>query len=131
MELSIQVSLSGLSFCIYNKAANSITALEHYKFPEEQHPEAVTRQLGEQLQKNEILQGPFKKIFLIHENELSAFVPAPLFNDKNLSDYLKFNIKILENDFIAYDTLKNHDLVNVYIPYVNVKQFYFRTFRRV
>lgn len=127
-ELSIQAGLSGLSFCIYNKPGNSVIALEHFPFNGEQHPEAITRQLRDHIQNNKLLQGPFKKVFLIHENELSSFVPQSLFNDKNLPDYLKFNIKILENDFIAYDVLKNHDLVNVYIPYININNFVFEHF---
>lgn len=126
--LSIQVHLGGLSFCVHNAAENKITALEQHGFPGEQQPEAAARLLGEQLQHNEALQGPFKSVNLIHENELSTFVPASLFDDKNLSGYLKFNSKILENDFIAYDRLENHEMVNVYIPYVNFNNLIFDHF---
>ncbi|MCB0375219.1 MAG: DUF3822 family protein [Sinomicrobium sp.] len=127
-ELSIQLSLSGLSFCIYNKFSNTVIALEHHSFSGERHPETITRNLGEHFEKNRSLQQPFKNVSVIHENELSAFVPKAMFREENLPGYLKFNVKILENDFIAHDSLKNHDLVNVYIPYMNVNNFLFERF---
>ena len=127
-ELSIQVSLNGLSFCIYNPHTKNVVALEQHVFSDKQHPETITHKLREYFQENNALQEPFKKVFLIHNNALSTFVPEALFNDKNLSDYLKFNIKILENDFMAYDALKAHGLMNVYVPYVTVNNFIFEHF---
>ena len=115
-------------FVSVTKARNTVTALEHHEFSEARQPEAITRDLREYFQKNELLQHPFKKVVLIHENELSSFVPESMFDEDCLPDYLKFNIKILENDFIAYDSIKNHDLVNVYIPYVNANNFLFEYF---
>lgn len=126
--LSIQVSLSGLSFCIYDSFGNTVTQFIRHPFSGDRHPEAITRNLIAYFQTREELKQPFKKVILIHVNELSAFVPRPLFDEQHLPDYLKFNIKILENDFIAYDTIKNHDLVNVYIPYMNVNNFLFERF---
>ena len=37
--------------------------------------------------------------------------------------YLKYSIKVLENDFVTFDELNNCDIVNVYIPFVNINNF--------
>ena len=75
-----------------------------------------------------MLHGGFESINVTHSNNLSTFVPKPFFNEDNLSDYLQYNIKILKNDFIAYDTLENSELVNVFIPYVFINNYLFDTF---
>lgn len=75
-----------------------------------------------------MLNGGFESINVTHSNNLSTFVPKPFFNKDNLSDYLQYNIKILKNDFIAYDTLENSEFVNVFIPYVFINNYLFDTF---
>ena len=32
---------------------------------------------------------------------------------------------MLENDYITYDEIKNSEIVNVYIPFVNINNFLF------
>ena len=59
---------------------------------------------------------------------MSTFVPLPFFNENNLSSYLNLNLKVLQNDFIAFDTIKSVDLVNVYIPFVALNNFFFEKF---
>ena len=74
-------------------------------------------------EKEPLLQNRYESVNVSHVNNLSSFVPKALFNDKNLSDYLKFGHKIYKNDYIAYDAINNHDLVNVYVPFVNINNF--------
>ena len=45
-----------------------------------------------------------------------------------LADYLKFNSKILSNDYITHDDLAQGDIVNVYVPYVNINNFIYDTY---
>jgi hypothetical protein len=51
-----------------------------------------------------------------------------LFNEEFLADYLKFNSKILSNDFITHDNLAHGDIVNVYVPYVNINNFIYENY---
>ena len=39
-----------------------------------------------------------------------TLVPAAVFEEEHLSDYLKYNTKIFKTDFITYDVIKNEDL---------------------
>jgi hypothetical protein len=131
-ELSIQIGLNGFSFCVYNRLTHTITALERHSFHEElsspANPDGIADELKRVFEKSGALQLPFKKVSLIHQNELATFVPLSLFDETNLADYLAYNVRVMENDFIAYDFIKEYGLVNVYIPYVNVNNFIFEWF---
>ena len=126
--LSIQVSLNGLSFCILNTESNSVIHYSDIKFQKTLNPAEVLTQLKEHLVTNKVLQQDFLNVHLIHENELSTLVPKPLFNDGNLADYLKFNAKILNNDYISHDELNFGNIINVYVPYVNINNFLYDGF---
>ena len=126
-RLSIQISLSGLSFCILQDA-KTITHLTHHFFEENVNPEELTQKINTFFKETSLLHQSFKKIRVIYNNNLSTFVPKPLFSEKNLSDYLKYNVKTLEKDYITYDEIDNYDLINVYIPYVNANNFFFEAF---
>jgi hypothetical protein len=127
-ELSIQVSLSGLSFCILDTAANSIIFFKDERFDRKLNPIEVLSKLKDTIGEEEPLNTTFDKVNLIFENELSTLVPRPLFNEENIADYLKYNSRILQTDYIAYDELETNESVNVYIPYVNINNFVFETY---
>jgi hypothetical protein len=126
--MSIQVSLSGLSFCVLNTETNTFTYYSSIDFGKTLNPEGVLEQLKNHLSNTKVLQQDFDTVRLVHENELSTLVPKPLFNEENLADYLKFNSKILSNDYITHDDLAQGDIVNVYVPYVNINNFLYDTF---
>ncbi len=128
LELSIQISLSGLSFCILNRESKTITTLNHVDFEKKLNPFEVLDKLIHLFNTETVLQTPFNKVNLIHTNELSTLVPKPLFKEDCLADYLKFNSKILKSDFIAFDDINSNDSVNVYVPYVNINNFIYEKF---
>jgi hypothetical protein len=121
--LSIQVSLSGLSFCILNTHTNTFNYYKYIKFGKKLNPSDVLDQLVHHFNTETDLQQTFKAVKVIHDNELSALVPKPLFNEDYLADYLKFNSKILRTDFITYDYIIANDSVNVYVPYININNY--------
>ena len=127
-KLSIQLSLSGLSFCILQRETNTISTLKHVLFEKRLNPLELQDQLGHLFNTEAVLQDTFEKVYLVHENELSSLVPKPLFHDHCLADYLKFNSKILKSDFITFDNIEINDSVNVYIPYVNINNFIYEKF---
>lgn len=127
-ELSIQISLSGLSFCVLHRESNTITYLKYFSTKKKQNPFEALDLLKHAFNTEKELQNTFNSVTVIHENELSTLVPKPLFNEDNLADYLKFNAKILKSDLIAYDDLLINDTVNVYVPYVNINNFIYDTF---
>lgn len=127
-ELSIQVSLYGLSFCVLNTYTNTFVYYKHFKFDKKSNPSIVLDKLVHYFNTESPLQQKFKTVRVIHDNELSAIVPKPLFKEEYLADYLKFNSKILRTDFITYDNILANDSVNVYIPYVNINNYLYERF---
>lgn len=127
-ELSIQLSLSGLSFCILDRDTQEIYSLDHIEVADIKQPQDLIPHLDNWFDKSNHRHMPFDKIVAIHENELSTVVPKPLFNESMLSDYLKYNVKILENDYLSFDILPQQDIYNVYVPFTNANNYLFERF---
>lgn len=128
LELSIQISLSGLSFCILQRDTNTISCLKEISFQKKLNPLEVLDHLKQLFNTENITKNSYSAITIIHDNELSTLVPKPLFNEDCMADYLKFNSKILVSDFIAYDEVVVNDSVNVYVPYININNFIYDQF---
>ncbi|MDO6759559.1 DUF3822 family protein [Tamlana sp. 2_MG-2023] len=128
IELSIQLSLSGLSFCILNRNLNSIINLGEFQFEKKLNPLELLDRLKELFNNQKALSYDFSKVSVIHDNDLSALVPQSLFSEDCLADYLKFNSKILKSDYITFDTISENDSVNVYVPYININNFIYDKF---
>jgi hypothetical protein len=52
-------------------------------------------------------------------------VPNCYFEETHMKKYLEQTVKVLPNDFISYDPLKNTPTNVVYIPFVNLNNFFF------
>lgn len=127
-KLSIQVSLNGLSFCVLDTLEQEIIALEHHSFNKQVSPEKALKHTKAIFEQTQLANKKFKQVQVLHENELSAWVPASLFDKDKLSNYLKYSVKIFETDEIAYDTLTTNALVNVYVPFTNLNNYFFDCF---
>lgn len=127
-ELSIQVNLNGLSFCIFNTSTKSIDFTKTLNFKEKLTPFDTLNHLKAELASNSIFSDNFSAVRVIHYNELATIVPKAFYDEAHNAEYLKFNSKILKTDFIASDDLKNLDAVSVYVPYVNINNYIFDTF---
>ena len=127
-KLSIQVSLNGLSFCVADTLRNTILLSEQLNFGKELSPFEVQRELKDLLRENKVLELDIAETVVIHRNQLFSLVPKALFDKEELANYLKFNAKILANDLIEYDEIDSHEIVNVYVPYVNINNYIFDLF---
>lgn len=127
--LSIQLSLDGFSFCVYNKTQDKIGAFSVYEFDNTKgSPFTQLACVKELFAREKLLQLNYKSVSVAHFNNLVTQVPKPLFNKNNLAHYLQYTVKVLENDFIAYDELNNSEIINVYIPFVNINNFLLDTY---
>ena len=126
--LSIQASLNGLSFCILNTTESNLVFFKEIRFKAQKNPIEVEKILFNEFESNLFLQKEFKKVNLIHHNNICTFVPVNLFNSSKSAEYLKFNNKIFESDFIANDTISNKEIISVYIPFVNLNNSFFDRF---
>ncbi|MDO6597963.1 DUF3822 family protein [Oceanihabitans sp. 2_MG-2023] len=127
-ELSIQISLNGLSFCILHPDTNTIAYLKHFNFSQKQTPFQVLDELKKIFNTTQALQSNFNALNVVYINELSTLVPKPLFNENAIADYLKFNSKILQTDYIAQDVIVINNSVNVYVPYMNINNYLYDKF---
>ena len=128
-HISIQLSLDGFSFCIYNKAEQEIGAFAAYKFEIENITPFQHLEMVEQLFENEdLLKLKYQSVSVSHFNNLVSQVPLPFFDKDHLAQYLKYTVKVLENDYITFDQLQNSEIVNVYIPFVNINNFLIDTY---
>ncbi|WP_111707910.1 DUF3822 family protein [Lutibacter citreus] len=122
-QLSIQLSLDGFSFCIYNSTENVINTFVQYALSNVTTPYKHLELVEKIFSEDKLLQNKFENIKVIHLNNLVTQVPLPFFNKEKLADYLKYTVKVLENDYITFDELSNSEIANVYIPFVNINNF--------
>ena len=128
-KLSIQFTLDGFSFCITNLDSKKTIHFCEYTFPKTlETPENLVARIETIFQEDSHLQEDFKEILIIHQNSLSTLVPNTLFLEEHLKEYLDFNIKTLENDFFAYESIDQLAAKNVYVPFVNVNNYLFQNF---
>uniref|UniRef100_UPI00404B9880 DUF3822 family protein n=4 Tax=Gelidibacter sp. TaxID=2018083 RepID=UPI00404B9880 len=126
--LSIQIRLSGLSFCILNTSTNCVEFLMHTVFKKKLTPFEVLEHLKKLIETETAFTQSFNSVHVIHQNDLASLVPKALFDETHIADYLKFNSKILKSDFITYDDIDSNNSVNVYVPYVNINNYIFDNF---
>ena len=127
-ELSIQINLNGLSFCILNRTTKTVEFLKTNAFEHKLNPEEILNHIKAELSSNTVFSEDFNEVLVIHQNELATLVPEELYDANHKVDYLKFNSKILKNDFITEDKISVNKTVNVYVPYVNINNYIFETF---
>jgi len=97
-------------------------------FEKERTPYGLQKGLVSLFNKHNIPQQKFSEIIVVHRNKLFSLVPKSLFDENELANYLKFNTKILATDHIEYDQVENHDMMTVYIPFVNVNNYIYELF---
>lgn len=126
-RLSVQVSLFGLSFLVTDAHTGAPLFFEDKKQELAQTPESLLHHLQRSL-KGPLDPSGFDEVTVLYANNEYTVVPASLFDETKASDYLKFNNRMLSNDFVAFDQLSKSDLCVVYIPLVNINNYLFDTF---
>ncbi len=128
-HLSIQLSLNGFSFCVLDKTYDLVQKLVHHSFKEPATgPEDLLSRIQGIFEKEILLQQKYGSVNVTHVNELSSLVPKAFFDESKLKDYIRYSSKTYDNDYIVWDEIDNHDLINVYIPFVNVNNFLLERF---
>ena len=122
-KLSVQFSLNGLSFLSFNDKKEPVFIQE--KLLQNGTPEALLIALQQSLSDNKIQINSLESVEIHYASALYTLVPVSLFDEKRSSDYLKFNSKILATDFIAHDTIDALEMVVVYVPFMNVNNYFF------
>ena len=119
-KLSIQVSLSGLSFCVFDLISNKVLTTTSILFEKNK---VVEEQLWRTFVDNPALTKAYDEVMVIHDNNLNALVPTSLFDANFLASYLQYNTKVFETDFFTYDAIFPYEINNIYVPFVNINNF--------
>ena len=127
-KLSIQVSLNGFSFCVADTVSKKLLISDKLDSLEEQTPMIVKDELEKLLKKHQLPEMEFDEVVVVHSNTLFGLVPKSLFNADHLQEYLKYNTKVLATDVLSYDEVEHHDLVNVYVPYMNINNYIYELY---
>lgn len=128
-HLSIQFSLDGFSFCVLNKDNNTLVAIHSYSFEGGNNsPQQLITDISSLFETCDLLKHKYSTVSVTHSNDLFAFVPKPLFNEKNLRKYVSFNNKVYKHDLVAYDLIEKEELYSVFIPYINVNNYFIDRF---
>ena len=127
-KLAIQVSLNGLSFATFDTLMNKPLVLQKIDLGKVNVTTKIEDLFAVAFQNHPELKASYDEVTIIHSNNLSTFVPTPLFDEEYLGSYLQFNTKVFETDFFAFDELANYEMNNVYIPYVNMNNYFIDQF---
>jgi hypothetical protein len=123
-HLSIQVTLDGFTYCIFDKDLVDVVQLEEFEFDHRaQTPEQLLEFVHKIYEEEPILSKHYGSVNVTHKNNLSTIVPESLFEKEKEKEYLKYTVKVLETDAIAVDTLAENETNNVYIPFDNINKF--------
>lgn len=121
-ELSILVSLYGLSFKIESLFSGEKKIFEYLFSPI--NSVQLAKKLNQIIEERSILKENFKKINLVYHNNLNTLVPEEVFQKEYAASFLQKNVKVLPTDFIEYDLFSTFQLVNVYVPFNFVKDYF-------
>jgi len=127
-KLSILIAQDGFSFCTGNKETHTIIAFKHKSFLSKQTPEDLLKEIKTVLEFSFRQEDKIDELEVFYSNTLYTLVPDAFFKEKNLTDYLKYNTKILATDYITFDHVEAVHAKNVYIPYTNINNYLFEKF---
>lgn len=127
-KLSIKISLSSFDLMLSNLEDNSILDYKRCNFNKKAITENLESKLDSFLNESKIDFSNVINVKLIISNNLSCLVPKELFDERLSLDYLKFNSKLIENDFASNDYIEELEIYNVYLPFVNVNNYLVQRF---
>ena len=108
--MTIQHSLDGLSFVIFDTAENKFLALKHYKISEKN---ITLETLLDELQERESWKlDDFKNVNIIIDNNTNTFVPKAFFQEEIKESYL--SLLNVNNANILTDNISKYNIINVY-----------------
>jgi hypothetical protein len=122
-KLSIQVSLNGLSFCCQNLTDGTIESFDEISFLNLPKNQSIENYLWHTFLKFDALTKSYDEIKVIHQNNLSTFVPDAFFDNQSLGSYLQYHVKVFETDFFNHDHIPSIRAQNVYVPFVNINNY--------
>lgn len=127
-RLSVQISFNGLSFLVTTPHRQEAAFFKEVDLQHSTTPEELLYEVEQTLAQNPVFETPFREIAVVYATPVYTLVPTHLFDASKASEYLKFNSKILPNDYIATDVLDELNITVVYVPFMNINNFFFEKY---
>ena len=108
--MTIQHSLDGLSFVIFDTAENKFIALKHYHISEKNI--SLETLLVELQEKESWKLEDFKNVNILIDNNNNTFVPKEYFQEEMKENYL--SLLNIEHSNVLTDDINGSDIINVY-----------------
>lgn len=112
--LVLQISAEMLVLAVLDNLTNDFLAFEKYPLKKITADQSIADQLDKIVADHEWLGAGFKRVDASIVTERFTLVPAAFFDSTKISDYLKFNHPVSEDDLIVNDVLRNAEARNVY-----------------
>ena len=119
-ELSIQINLDGLSFCVFNPVENHIETI--YNFPinfSYKTQEEIGLQIQAVIEAQDDLRQDFSTIKVLHNTPSFALIPQSLCGKKeDMLSYLKYSIDVTEVtvNAVEVDKIASIETIITYLP---------------
>ncbi len=122
-KLALRVSETGFSFAVTDTLNQHVLSLKVIDFPVLPGSQKTEDLYWKAFLQHKELTADYDDVVVLHNSGLNTFVPQPLFDETFSAGYLQFNNRVFETDFFAHDTIVQHHMVNVYIPFVNLNNY--------
>jgi len=91
-------------------------------------PEELLMEIEAVIAENNALNADFSEVSVVYSTPIYSLIPSVLFDETKASEYLKFNSKILANDYVAHDVLENLGITVAYVPFMNINNYFFEKY---
>jgi len=123
-RLVLEIGLTGFSYCIFDSLNPQIISFKEILFPATDAAVKTEDLYASAYEEHPELRESYDEILVLHNNNLSTFVPTALFDEEFLGSYLQYNTKVFATDFFAFDEIDSFQMNTVFIPYVNINNFF-------
>ena len=127
-RLSILINRNGLSYLISDQDNKTIFDLSSHDFVDHSLEEELHHFVHKYLNEKKIVEQSFSDVRVCFVNNLSSFVPLPLFDKNKKVSYLENHADIRKQDYVSFDEISSSQIANVYIPYVNINNMLLESF---
>ena len=114
-KLSIQLSLDGFSFCIFNEAQNKFLSIESIAIQNVKNLDNFCILFEGFFQKHQWLNISYKRVNILFESSKTTLIPSSLYDEKEKENYTKLNFTFSADQEIRTDKLVNVDAYKLYV----------------
>ena len=121
-KLSIQLSLDGFSFSIFDHSINKFLAIESYSVQGKISVHGFCKKIGDFTKGHPYLDQSIKQVLVLIELPKTTLVPSPLFDKNEIQTFAGFNFTSGEGNLLLHDKLVYPDTFNLYsVPEMLIK----------